>query len=102
VIHFSEQGPNSKSYTPNDLTEQAASLAYVWKKMKALDGIETFQYHFWRDFRGEGGLRLGLRRFPDDIDAPSGKKPIWNLLSIIGYAEGKRSLCLCIAHYRDK
>jgi len=79
VIHFSEQGPNSKSYTPNDLTEQAASLAYVWKKMKALDGIETFQYHFWRDFRGEGGLRLGLRRFPDDIDAPSGKKPIWNL-----------------------
>lgn len=78
TIHFSEQGPNSRTYSPGDLAEQAASLAYVWKKMKALDGIETFQYHFWRDFRGEGGLQLGLRRFPDDED-PSGRKPIWYL-----------------------
>ena len=86
-IHFSEQGPNSRTYTAADLVEQAASLAYIWKKMELLDEITTFQYHFWRDFRGEGGLRLGLRRFPDDVDAPSGRKPIWYLFQSLDTQE---------------
>lgn len=29
------------------------------------------------DHRGEGGLRIGLRRFPDDEEDPAGKKPVW-------------------------
>ena len=45
--------------------------------MKVLDGIDAYQFHNWVDNRGEGGLRIGLRRFPDDEQDPGGKKPIW-------------------------
>ena len=54
---------------------QAAGFAYAWKKMKVLDGIDGFQSHNWFDSRGEGGLRIGLRRFPDDETDPGGAKP---------------------------
>ena len=36
------------------------------------------------DNRGEGGLRIGLRRFPDDTDEPLGKKPIWYVYQALG------------------
>jgi hypothetical protein len=52
-------------------------MAYVWIKLQRLDAITMFYYHNWVDNRAEGGLRLGLRRFPDDDDGPLGKKPIW-------------------------
>ena len=78
-VHLSEQGPNSPDYSPRALAEQAASLAYVWQKVRALDAIEGFQYHNWVDNRKEGGLRIGLRRFPDDPDDPLGRKPIWEV-----------------------
>ena len=77
TVYLSEQGPNSKDYTPQNLNEQAASIAYLWKKMEVLDGIDAYQFHNWIDNRGEGGLRIGLRRFPDDAQDPGGKKPIW-------------------------
>ncbi|TDE11091.1 DUF5722 domain-containing protein [Dyadobacter psychrotolerans] len=77
TVYLSEQGPNSKDYTPQNLNEQAASIAYLWKKMQVLDGIDAYQFHNWVDNRGEGGLRIGLRRFPDDAQDPGGKKPIW-------------------------
>jgi Family of unknown function (DUF5722) len=77
TIHLSEQGTNSKDYTEQSLAEQAAGMAYAWKKMAHLESIEAFQYHNWMDNRNEGGLRIGLRRFPDDADAPAGKKPVW-------------------------
>lgn len=79
TLWLSENGTNSKSYSDQDLAEQAAGFAYAWKKMKKLDGIDGFQWHNWFDHRGEGGLRLGLRRFPDDQDDPGGKKPVWYL-----------------------
>jgi hypothetical protein len=77
TIHLSEQGTNSKDYTEKSLSEQAAGMAYAWKKIDHLESIEAFQYHNWMDNRKEGGLRIGLRRFPDDADDPAGKKPIW-------------------------
>ena len=59
-------------------------MAYVWKKLAPLDSITAFQYHNWIDNRNEGGLRIGLRRFPDDESAPLGKKPIWHLYQDLG------------------
>lgn len=77
TIYLSEQGPNSPDYSKKSLTEQAACMAYAWKKIENLKNIKAFQYHNWIDNRGEGGLRIGLRRFPDDSTDPGGRKPIW-------------------------
>ncbi len=77
TLWLSENGTNSPSYSDTDLKEQAAGFAYTWKKMKSLDGIDAFQWHNWIDNRLEDGLRIGLRRFPDDSTDPGGKKPVW-------------------------
>lgn len=79
TVWLSENGTNSRSYSEQDLAEQAAGFAYAWKKMKHLDGIDAFQWHNWMDGRGEFGLRIGLRKYPDDEDDPAGKKPVWYL-----------------------
>ena len=78
-IYLSEQGFNSPDYSEKSLAEQAAALAYAWKKIEPLDAIEAMQYHNWIDSRSEGGLRIGLRKFPDEPGDPMGKKPIWKL-----------------------
>ncbi len=77
TVFLSENGTNSPSYSETDLRNQAAGLAYTWKKLKVLDGIDAMQWHNWIDNRAEGGLRIGLRRFPDDSVDPGGKKPVW-------------------------
>ncbi len=77
TLWLSENGTNSKTYSEQDLKEQAAGFAYTWKKMKVLKAIDGFQWHNWFDNRGEGGLRIGLRRFPDDEEDPGGAKPVW-------------------------
>ena len=77
TLWLSENGTNSRTYSEQDLKEQAAGFAYTWKKMKNLDAIDGFQWHNWFDHRGEGGLRIGLRRFPDDEAEPGGRKPVW-------------------------
>jgi hypothetical protein len=77
TLWLSENGTNSRDYSDQNLKEQAAGFAYTWKKMKKLDGIDGFQWHNWFDSRGEGGLRIGLRRFPDDETEPGGAKPVW-------------------------
>tara|TARA_R110002050_G_scaffold141496_2_gene266697 strand:+ start:45851 stop:47992 length:2142 start_codon:yes stop_codon:yes gene_type:complete len=77
TLWLSENGTNSKTYSEQDLKEQAAGFAYTWKKMKVLDAIDGFQWHNWMDNRNEGGLRIGLRRFPDDEEDPAGAKPVW-------------------------
>jgi hypothetical protein len=59
-------------------------MAFAWNKYKSLDSIEVFHYHNWVDNRHEGGLRIGLRRFPDDKDDPLGKKPIWYVYQALG------------------
>jgi hypothetical protein len=87
TIHLSEQGLNSRDYSAKSSREQAAGMAYAWNKVKGLDSIEAFQYHNWIDNRGEGGLRIGLRRFADDEDDPLGKKPIWDVYRALGTAD---------------
>lgn len=84
LVYLSENGTNSPSYSEQDLNEQAAGMAYAMKKIKKLDGIDAFQYHNWQDNRIEGGLRLGLRRFPDDEENPGGIKPVWKVYQAYG------------------
>lgn len=83
-IFLSEQGFNSEDYSQKSLTDQAAGLAYAWKKIETMDSIEAMQYHNWIDNRGEGGLRIGLRKFRDESEDPLGKKPIWYLYQGVG------------------
>jgi arylsulfatase A-like enzyme len=83
-IHLSENGFNSKDYSAKTLEDQAAGMALAWKKISSLATIETWHYHNWIDNRNEGGLRIGLRKFPNDEDDPLGKKPIWHLYQALG------------------
>lgn len=90
-IHLSENGFNSKDYSDEELRDQAAGMAMAWKKIRGLSAIESWQYHNWVDHRNEGGLRIGLRKFPDDADDPFGKKPIWHLYRALGTADEDRA-----------
>jgi hypothetical protein len=87
TLWLSENGTNSPTYSETDLKEQAAGFAYAWKKMKKLDGIDAFQWHNWIDNRLEDGLRIGLRRFPDDTADPGGRKPVWFVYQAAGTAQ---------------
>jgi hypothetical protein len=83
-IHLSENGFNSKDYSDAALAEQAAGMALAWKKISTLSSIQAWEYHNWIDNRGEGGLKIGLRKFPDEPGDPAGKKPIWQLYQALG------------------
>ena len=83
-IQLTEQGINSPDYSAKSLNEQAAGLAYAWKKIEPLKTITAFQYHLWADDPSEEGLRLGLRKFASDLKDPLGKKPAWYLFRSIG------------------
>ncbi len=91
-VHLSEQGLNSRDYSETALRDQAAGMAYAWHKYRALDSVEVFHYHNWVDNRGEGGLRIGLRRFPDDRDDPHGRKPVWFVYQALGTPGEARAL----------
>lgn len=86
-VWLSENGTNSRTYQQKDLEEQAAGFAYAWKKIKALEGIDGIQWHNWIDNRQEEGLRIGLRKFPDEPDDPYGAKPVWYLYRAAGTAQ---------------
>ena len=83
-VHLSENGFNSKDYSEKQLADQAAGMAMAWKKIQGLSSVESWQYHNWIDNRGEGGLKIGLRKFPDEPGDPLGKKPIWELYKALG------------------
>lgn len=83
-VHLSENGFNSPDYSTESLNEQAAGMAFAWKKMQNLSSIKMWQYHNWIDNRHEGGLRIGLRKFPDDQQQPYGEKPIWYVYQSLG------------------
>ena len=83
-VWLSENGTNSRSYSQTHLEEQAAGFAYAWKKIKALDGIDGIQWHNWFDNRAEYGLRIGLRKFPDQEGDPAGPKPVWFVYEAAG------------------
>ncbi|HET6250003.1 MAG TPA: DUF5722 domain-containing protein [Tepidisphaeraceae bacterium] len=90
-IQLSEQGLNSRDYSEKALTEQAAGLAYAWKKIEPLKTITAFQYHNWCDAREEGGLRLGIRKFGNESGDPLGKKPAWDVFKAMGTEDWKKA-----------
>ena len=77
TLLLSEQNPNSLDYSEVSLQEQAAGLAYALKKVNGLDGIDAYIAHGWIDAHYEGGLKIGLRKYPDDKIDPYGCKPAW-------------------------
>lgn len=83
-VHLSENGFNSPDYSEAALRDQAAGMALAWKKIERLSSIKMWHYHNWIDNRHEGGLRIGLRKFPDHKEDPYGKKPIWHLYEALG------------------
>lgn len=87
TLWLSENGTNSRTYNEQDLKEQAAGFAYAWKKLSQLDGIDAIQWHNWFDNRTEFGLRIGLRKFPDEAGDPAGAKPVWYLYQAAGTSE---------------
>ncbi len=81
TLLFSEQGINSKSYSSADLQNQAAGIAYMWKKFNRLPSLEGFQYHRRVDNSGEGGLLLGLwTTKPGTVESQDYRKPSWTVL----------------------
>ncbi len=84
LLFLSENGTNSPSYSEEDLRDQAAGACWAWKKVEALDGIDAIQWHAWIDNRGEFGLKIGLRRYPDDETEPGGVKPVWKVWKAAG------------------
>lgn len=91
AIHLTEQGFNSPDYGDDALRRQAAAMAYSWKKVADLPEVNSMEYHNWIDHRDEGGLRIGLRKFPDDADDPGGKKPIWDVFRALGTKDEERA-----------
>ena len=84
LLFLSENGTNSRSYSEEELSNQAAGACWAWKKLSALPGIDAVQWHAWTDNRGEFGLRIGLRRFMDDETDPGGVKPAWEVWKAAG------------------
>lgn len=87
TIILSEQNPNSRNYSEVAQNEQAASVAYVWKKIIGCNMIKAYIAHRWIDARFEGGLKTGLRRYPDDCEIPGGKKKSWYVYKALGTDE---------------
>ena len=83
-IYLTEQGFHSRDYSDRQLELQAAALAYAWRQLAKHPEIKAMHYHNWIDNRHEGGLRIGLRKFPDDTEDPGGVKPIWRLYRALG------------------
>jgi hypothetical protein len=87
TVHLSENGFNSPDYSDISLRDQAAGMAYAWKKIQHLSTIQSWQYHNWIDNRGEGGLKIGLRKFPDEPGHELEAKPIWHLYRALATPE---------------
>jgi hypothetical protein len=83
-IYLTEQGFNSRDYSERELELQAAALGYAWRQLTKYPEIKGMHYHNWIDNRHEGGLKIGLRKFPDDAKDPGGEKPIWRLYRELG------------------
>lgn len=75
-VWLSEAGVNSRSYSDEDLIKQAAGLAFAWKKIKALEGIDGIQWHNWFDNEAEGAC-LGLRKYLNSSHNGEAK-PVWH------------------------
>ncbi|MCB1063749.1 MAG: hypothetical protein KDN20_12605 [Verrucomicrobiae bacterium] len=85
TIMLSEQGFHTdKKKRIESERNQAAALAYAWKKIAKIDSIEAFQYHRWIDHEREGGLNLGLWTVkPGTITLPAEKKLSWSIFQAL-------------------
>lgn len=78
TLLFSEQGINSRTYSQTDLNNQAAGIAYMWKKFNRLPTLEGIQHHRRVDHSNEGGLLLGLWTIvPGTVQTQDYRKPGW-------------------------
>lgn len=83
-VILSEQNPNSIDYSEKCLAEQAASLAYVLRKVNRCRHIEAYIAHSWIDDPDEGGLKTGLRKYLNYPGDPGGGKLSWQVMRDIG------------------
>ncbi|RMD79307.1 MAG: hypothetical protein D6820_08520 [Lentisphaerae bacterium] len=115
TLVLSEQGLNSPDHSVNSYRDQAAGLAYTWRKVESLDSIESFVHHQWMDSRREGGLCLGLRRRPETSNAAAReatatvcaelaqcgisctpdetKKPAWEIYRVLDSPQEQKAYC---------
>lgn len=84
-VWLSEAGVNSRSYSDEELQKQAAGLAYAWKKIDALEGIDGLQWHAWFDHPDEGAC-LGLRKYMNPTYNGEAK-PVWHVYQKAGTDE---------------
>lgn len=84
LLFFSENGTNSRDYTDEQLTLQAAGAALIWKKIELLDGVDAIQWHNWRDHGEEFGLRIGLRSWKEGKFENLTPKPAWYVWKAAG------------------
>jgi len=83
-VILSEQGFNTPDYSEESFRNQAAALAYGWKKIKNIPSIEAFHYHRWIDHEKEGGLKLGLWTVkPGTVNMPEKKKPAYKVFQAL-------------------
>ncbi|MBR1543639.1 MAG: hypothetical protein IJ626_01945 [Muribaculaceae bacterium] len=85
VIYLCEQGLNTPDYSETSLTNQAAGVCWLWKKVNALSAIDGITYYAWQDHTGDGALRLGLRKYSDS-PYNSERKPSWYVWQAAGTA----------------
>lgn len=85
TVWLSEAGVNSPTYSEEVLLKQAASVAFIWKKIAGLEGIDGWQWHNWFDHQGDGA-RLGLRKYPDEVYNGE-PKPAWYVYQKAGTNE---------------
>jgi hypothetical protein len=77
-IILSEQGFHTPKGTNGEII-QAAAYAYAYKKVEALDGIDSFILHRHVDHKDEGGLLLGLRGLTPNATEARPKKKSWEV-----------------------
>ncbi len=77
-IILSEQGFHTPKGTNGEII-QAAAYAYAYKKIEALDGIDSFILHRHVDHKDEGGLLLGLRGLTPNATESRPKKKSWEV-----------------------
>lgn len=66
-------------------------MAYTWEKIRKMKNVKCYYYHLWADDPGEGGLRLGLRKFHDYADDPLAKSPFGRWCALSKHPNGKGS-----------
>ena len=84
-VWLSEAGVNSPTYSDEDFLKQAASVAFAWKKVNALEGIDAWQWHNWFDHPGDGAC-FGLRKYLDE-SYKGEAKPVWEVYQKAGTNE---------------